>query len=137
MSLTLPEALRRLHAAGRIASPWPAYLLLQCRQHPDDPEDTMRLEPGTVPEWPGAHDFDVRTDDPATVGVLTALLREAMGRPTLCMDVHWGNVDGRGISAHTRWCVGDPADDWEGPRAVTEGEAVAQALIRLAEEVAP
>lgn len=70
--MTLPEALSRLAAAGRIRSAWFP------RPFDYEPLPSVRLrddEYETFGETPA--------DDPATVGCLLALLREAMRDPSV------------------------------------------------------
>lgn len=142
----LAQALARLAAAGRIRSAW-----LPGAKGFDTAGRSFRfiaehhsgggiVVPGfTTTTLPVSREFLALgrpdTTDPATVGCLLALLREAQGEPFLALDVHWphhpdtGEVGWEG----TRWCVWNPVNDGEGPYALSEGEAIAAALIALAE----
>jgi hypothetical protein len=79
--------------------------------------------PGGMREWPthATRTWEFDLTDPATVGCLLALLREASGDPRLLPQV----ADEDGIP---RWSVG------AGTYETTEGEAIAAALIALAQE---
>lgn len=160
MSLTLPEALRRLHAAGRIALPWRPGLLLSeygagftARVAWLDGDDGqrvnlsyesttsreqvkggwIRVQSERLHEWQGP----VLTDA-ATVGVLMALLREAIRDPTaVATPLRSGawSVDTR-AEGYDHW-LSNLEHRNRHPHRPTEGEAIAATLIAYAEEVAP
>lgn len=151
MSLTLPEALRRLHAAGRIVAPWLSGMLLaewdarttarvawfdgdggqrvnlsySCPSEGVAQGGWLRVESAKLYAWRGP-----ALDDPATVGCLTALLREAANDPAiyLCPDEH----EEEGLQG---WDVRQPL--LYGSKGLgygeTEGQALAAALVLLAE----
>ncbi len=130
--MTLTEALTALHEAGWIKSPWlPGMLVRQHREEPDPGHAWRKLD--LQQGWQGvpqgfAADYigvpttgDPDLTDPATVGCLLALLREASGRPDLTTHLHDGY-----------WHTGPDGYEWGGPSAPTEVEAIAVALIALA-----
>ena len=114
--MTLPLALARLHAAGRIKSPWLAGMLV--RNFPwHKPFRVTENHNPTSDEW------TPDLTDPATLGCLLALVREASG------DEYLHTIFVRGS-----WWVMDGA--WE-PESLasarSEGAALSAALIALAE----
>jgi hypothetical protein len=110
--MTLPEALQRLHAAGKIRSPWLGGMAFNVgRGH-----IPIRFTFGEVDDgdWlPTEHGYTPDLTDPATIGALTALVREASG------DEYdgWAKIPFKGLLG----------------RGETEGAALSAALIALAE----
>lgn len=125
--MTLTEALRKLHAAGRIRSPWLSGMAWNVAW--EDRKHVTRLPVrGRVP-YDGPHDWS-RPDltDPATVGCLAALAREASGDATLHAQ----------LGAVVGWCVYDRDGDMLFPNQPvhdTEGDAWAAVLVALAAEL--
>jgi hypothetical protein len=127
--MNLNEALRKLKAAGRIRSEWLPGMCYRSEDgcshwRPDEAHDPG-LQPGQ-----DRHDHP-DTSDPATVGCLMALLREASGADDEERDLE-AYVEPRG-PASARWMVIANCAAW--PKASTEGEAIAAALVQLAQEV--
>lgn len=129
MSLTLGQALRRLHEAGRIAhwhrdgmqyltsdGPW--------RPEPSDLDARWRPKPSESPDL----------EDAATRGCLLALLREATGDPLVCLLSH-----SRGWPLQVSWtcATGNPTKGSLGAVGDTEGHALAAALVAVAENLEP
>lgn len=152
--MTLTEALHRLHRAGKIRSPWlpgmklvGAYADYPARVHafgerPFDTEDVVAeeplrwwVEPETRDGGPYKGPYLPDLTDPATVGCLAALAREATGNPTLMVDCDDARSKARGAPVwHAfSWRAGTP----DYPRFDTEGEAWASVLIRAAEALPP
>jgi len=134
--MTLTDALQRLHAAGRIAAPWRPGMLLEEVATPGNAlwRHPMRLTEGW-PE-PDAHLMRVVLTDAATVGVLMALLREAIRDPTaIATPLRSGawSVDTR-AEGYDHW-LSDLDHRNRHPHRPTEGEAIAATLIACAEEV--
>lgn len=120
--MTVPNALVSLADAGKLRRPYLFGMMFDFWRY-----DEIRDQRGIGAKQAELPDFE----DPATKGCLLAQLREAMDRPALCLDVHYHeDTDEPHIRA---WNVWDPEDDWEGPRAPTEGEAIASALIAFAQ----
>jgi len=131
--VTLNDALRALHEQGRIRSPWlPGMLLvadgpireIRIRLHEEAIASFERAPSARHMGWDRAQHA---LTDPATVGCLLALLREASARPG---------------APPTRWALADWGDHWlcepnSGPYGITHpgrtaGEAIAEALTALA-----
>ena len=151
--MTLPEALRALHAAGRIRAPYLPGMVVgahyggvargSCRIVRVLPHDGTHLievvAGGEAFPSDGLFRFradraeitGVLTDDPATVGCLLALYREAGLDNTALVE-----PDALLWPAHYEgpWKAGRWVEDgivW-GPSARSEGEALAGALVALA-----
>jgi hypothetical protein len=115
--VSVTEALRRLHEAGRVRSPWlPGMSYVTEGRYIDTSHASpraSRIRPIRPPK--GAVEPD--HTDPCTAGGLLSLLREASGA-NVC----------------TRYCV---RTGWRTPLQrrgyPTEGEALAAALVALAE----
>lgn len=151
--MTLREALGALHRAGRIRSPWLPGMLVSTGRDEICTRITCRLSWSDACRWHGSYDtsekpihggwlriligamvdYEPDPSDPATVGCLAALAREADGRaglfaayisepPEVWEVVAWDPEIGT-------------ADAWPGSpaRDLTEGEAWAAALIAMAE----
>jgi hypothetical protein len=136
---TLTSALRALHAAGRVRSPW-----LPGMRGIDKNGCPFRMgHPHRCGDW---FVFDERmvdrltpvgfaflalvqpdTSDPATVGCLLALLREASGDPGMCTE-RWESVNS--IAGYS-WAV--RGYDYLSMPHPTEGGAIGAALVALAE----
>lgn len=119
--MTLTEAIQKLHAAGRIAysclpgARWragDAYLWTR-RQ---DPPATSSISYG---------EYDLT--DPATVGCLLALLREAANDDEVTVAHPSHNIED---DSWTVWAGGGAGAFGRGP---TEGAAISAALVALAE----
>lgn len=139
--------LRKLHAAGRIRSPW----LPGMRVHgtaPASPIGTVtgyasRRAGGLDVSWDGgtidreavASALTPDTSWPATLGCLLALLREAAGDPTA--EVSWVRHSDVDLPRWFARCE-DPASGactrWLAGPCETEAAAIAAALHALAEE---
>jgi hypothetical protein len=125
--MTLPEALQRLHAAGKIRSPWLGGMAFNVgRGH-----IPIRFTFGEVDDgdWlPTEHGYTPDLTDPATIGALTALVREASG------DEY---ARARYSASNKEWHVyyGWAKIPFKGllGRGETEGAALSAALIALAE----
>jgi hypothetical protein len=140
--MTLGQALRVLHERGRIAAPWLPGMLLT-----DELSSSMVVRLAWADEvyWHGAYgrngnkpisggwlrirrsnasDYTPDTTDPATVGCLAALAREALRDPAAHARP----------SAGAMWTAEFPRL-LVGYRADTEGEAWARALLQLADEL--
>lgn len=101
--MTLGEALRALHEQGRLRSPWlPGMAAADGDRWADS--DHERYQATRDSRWLWRADVEPNVTDPATVGCLFALLREAA-----------------------------PQDDRRQPYAVVEGRVIAAALIELAQ----
>lgn len=114
------EALDALHRAGRIRSPWLRGMLVRKARAPGI---QLRLTEAT---WAGPDDWELCLTDPATVGCLTALAREASGDPTLHA------IGSRDMSGGIEWLVDSP-NLRAGYIAAAEGDALATAIIAMAE----
>lgn len=126
--MTLTEALRALHEAGRIRSPWLPGMQL-----------TVHTSSVTVDRYrflerisKHAKVDHVWVDDPATRGCLLALLREASGDQSLSPLRNGSRAAGLGGARAWRILTSDgvehPQGEWP-----TEGEAIAAAIVALAE----
>jgi hypothetical protein len=125
--MTLPEALQQLQAAGKIKRAWISGMkdtaglrvVRDGRWHPCDGN--------VITDWdaPGWRDLEPDLTDPATLGCLLALVREASGDRLL-------HVAYQTDAGHEWWVVVDMDDNcmYGGE---TEGAAIAAALIALAE----
>lgn len=144
--MTLGRALRILHERGRLAQPWLPGMLLK-----DELSSAMfvRLAWADDVYWHGAYgrkghkpinggwlrihhvnrnDYTPDRTDPATVGCLAALAREALRDPLA--HVRWTS---RGD--HLGWFLSCPNLGWMPGPYDTEGAAWGAALIRLAREL--
>jgi hypothetical protein len=135
--VTLTEALAKLHEAGRIRSPW----LPGMHTAPEgwrvlyldrDTGVAVTYRDGTDGGLLMVHPSRVASahidlTDPATVGCLLALLREASGDPeaVVGLDSEEGKRGNWWTNSSNEW-----ARDHDG---ATEGDAIAAALIALAE----
>lgn len=138
--MTLTEALRALHGAGKIANPWPRGVRLlvtspeqaapvcAARVVASNGHGIQLLEwEATVSRRTWAHDqvpayFTPDLEDPATRGCLLELIREVTGRPIAYAH-----------KPSTAWVVYDHPGNPALGSGWTEGEALANALRRLAE----
>lgn len=120
--VTLTDALAKLHAAGRIRSPW----LPGMQFTSDNYAGVRRIQDDRFGSWPIPDDPTLAPGlaDPATVGCLLALLREAEDYPC------WVRYDSVRDPGAPRWTVVRKEGRADGH---TEGEAIAAALIALAE----
>lgn len=138
--MTLTEALRALHQQRRIRSPWlPGMVAVSAEGTPCRVAVLHGSGGGAViPGWStGTLPVGVAfltgatpdLTDPATVGCLLALLREASGE-VVCVQHR------RVPSSVDPWVVTGPTSTpqppWQGVAGPTEGEAIAAALIALA-----
>lgn len=127
--MTLAEALKALHRVGRIRSEWRPGMLAadgsRCLAvHGAQELWAYENTPGHVEAWWGHQVVAPHLGDEVTVGGLLALLREASGDPLVYLafsgeepgDGHWECY----LPSVT--CCGE-----------TEGDAIAEALIALAE----
>lgn len=129
--MTLVEALKRIHGAGKSAAVWrpgmrvvaPAMFAgwLPGRAHEDG---RWRWDEGRVWE-DGPGNAEIDTEDPATIGCLAATAREVWGQPGLYAS--FGPLNGAPC-----WVV--VGKGWMRLGA-TEGEAWANAIILAAEEL--
>jgi hypothetical protein len=133
----LAEALKRLSGAGRCPPQMVGLLaVLDGVRYRlgDDGRWREALGPRSVPGLLEADSFVL--DDPATVGCLLALYREAVGDRLASVEpaaVFQGD-DYTGPWTTVRW----DGNGWvHGPDAPTEGEALAAALVDLAARVSP
>jgi hypothetical protein len=134
--VTGAEALKALHEMGRIRSPWQPGMLVRGGGYLPHSltgshwgEVTERL---LAPMTPYLDNPRPDLTDPATVGCLAALLREASGdRCASASPVEFfqsREYTGRWFA---RWA--HPIEGFEdGPEGATEGEALINALIALA-----
>jgi hypothetical protein len=128
--VTLAEALKALHKARRISAAWLPGMKtngwmymgrwgIACGGGSFLGVDTHGVQPG-----------DPCLTDPATVGCLAALAREATGDPTLIVDCHTGEDE------YIVWSVSGNGPrfgpEFQGPVRDTEGEAWAAVLIAAA-----
>jgi hypothetical protein len=123
--MTLPEALQRLHAAGKIRSPWLGGMAFNVgRGH-----IPIRFTFGEVDDgdWlPTEHGYTPDLTDPATIGALTALVREAGPAPDAF--AHFDRSRQGWVVDFGRAMNSQPING-----AASEGAALAAALIALAE----
>lgn len=137
--MTLTEALRALVKAGRIRSPWLTGMMVGV-ELPDRLICGLRITgrgrgrddgllycahtpvPLGAVAVPADGVVDVSVQDPATVGCLLALLREATGDPMACV---------MSSTVAAAWVVKARGVYMES--YTTEGEAIAAALVALAE----
>lgn len=136
--MTLASALRALHAAGRIRSPflvgmsWNGNLIVQA-----DSDGTalyllspLHVDLGGPLLWAAREVWAVEAQpdsDPCTVGGLLALLREAVRYPG-CHTEPPEDPEGRGWSVQ----YGKP-ELWDWAFGASEGQAIEAALVALAE----
>lgn len=138
--MTPSEAIRKLYAAGKIANPWPTGMrILAISPEQAAPVCAARVVASNghgiqLLEWEStvsrrtfAHNqvpayFAPDIDDHATRGCLLALIREASDRP-----IAYAHQPGMS------WVVYDHPGNPALGSGWTEGEALAVALVRLAE----
>lgn len=137
--MTLTEALCVLHVEGRLKRAWrPGMLYHQCSHSHLGPLRIIDSHPdielfldGQCAKPSSAWHWDL--DDPATRGVLLELIREATGNPRVHVDPNL--YDAHDDSA-VEWAVYSPhrygCTEALGS-AATEGEAIASALVQLAQ----
>lgn len=133
--MTLTQALRALHKAGKITNPWPRGLRVLWTSYAAAGRVVASSQRGIqILEWEAAverrtwgHDqvpaaFEIDLDDPATRGCLLELIREATDRPIAYA-----------YKPLTAWVVCDHPGNPALGTGWTEGEAIAAAIVRLAE----
>jgi hypothetical protein len=128
--VTLPEALQRLQAAGKIRSPWlPGMLMMNGSRIMFVDPDTGATSAHAKVYRPHAG-TDLNSTDPATLGCLLALVREASGDS--CVYIECGARDAATM-VPVSWYVMTWGDEDSIAYGETEGAALAAALISLAE----
>lgn len=154
--MSVGDALRKLQAAGRIRSAWLAGMGARrqgvlYRVMDWDPDEVGDQVVSWV--WPSGVVYESRLvtaeaepdlTDPCTRGGLLELLREARRDSTIATEHHSHSGDAKGGGPYDppeperEWwtCYGNgPAfgPEYEGPPRDTEGEAIAAALVAIAE----
>lgn len=129
------DALRALHEQGRIASPWLAGMLARRQTGPCS--GSYRYSDLVVREGRVYADGVPDPDDPATLGCLLALVREAYGDPRICTR-YVGTLQA-GTSPDSCWTPGP----WEvvstsrhTPWVLAEGDTETEVLVAALEDLA-